>query len=248
MPEENPAGDVPQEFLCDLTKEIMREPMVSRYGNHFERKAIMDWLQQGNNYCPVSGQALRPSNLISDKNLQWKIQFWATKNGRDDIILKPEDDNVDVAAKIQATGALPPKQMICPITKDIMKEPVMTKYGDNYERSAILRKIDVDGEKDPLSGKPLTAGDICTNHKLAFEIKQWNLHYGEAYDEMTRLEVETKTVKATMISQGYQTADILKALVLEHVDADEKVDEEDDRKMSATEVLDAFDEIDDIVG
>lgn len=188
---------------------------------------------------------------MSDKNLQWKIQFWANKNGREDIILSPDEkDGGNVAAKIQATGALPPSYMLCPITKDIMKDPVMTKYGNSYEKSALLRKLDTDGNKDPISGKPLDAGDICTNHKLAFEIKQWNLHYGEAYDEMTRLEVESKTVKATMISQGYQTVDILKALVMEHTSGDneEKVDYEDDRKMSAAEVMNALDEIDDIVG
>ncbi|KAL3917905.1 MAG: hypothetical protein SGILL_004492 [Bacillariaceae sp.] len=193
---------------------------------------------------------LRPSNLVSDKNLQWKIQFWAQKNGRDDIVLQPEEKEANAAAKIQVSGALPPKSYLCPITKDVMKDPVMTKHGHNYERSAILRKLDTDGAYDPVSGKELLPSDICTNHKLAFDIKQWNLHYGEAYDEMTELEVESKTVKATMISQGYQTADILKALVLEHTgEEEEKVaDPEEDRKMSAAEVMDAFDEIDDIVG
>jgi U-box domain len=192
--------------------------------------------------------ALRPSNLVTDRNLQWKIQYWAEKNGREDLICKPEDEE-SAAAKIQVTGALPPKYMICPITKDIMKDPVMTKYGDSYERAAILRKLDKEGDKDPSSGKELHPSELVTNHKLAFEIKQWNLHYGEAYDEMTRLEVETKTVKATMISQGFQTADILKALVLEHAGEEkEELLEEDDRKMSATDVLNAFDEIDDIVG
>ena len=111
----------------------------------------------------------------------------------------------------------------------------MTKYGDSYERTAILRKIEKDGEIDPLSGKALRVSDICSNHKLLFEIKQWNLHYGQAYDEMTQLEVESKTVKATMISQGYQTADILKAMVMEHVGEEAKLDPEDDRKMSAAD-------------
>lgn len=278
MPEESKT-EVPEEFLCEMTKKIMLDPMVSRYGTHFEREAILKWLNDGNNYCPVTGQgaldermfcicsvtyclpfveaglltgflnfspALRPSNLVSDKNLQWKIQFWAQKNGRDDIVLKPEDEESNFAAKIQVSAALPPEWMLCPITKDIMSDPVMTKFGNSYERKAILRRIEK-GEADLLTGKPIHASDICTNHKLAFDIKQWRLHYGEGYDEMTRLEIESKTVKATMISQGYQTADILKALVLEHVD-EEKVDSEDNRKMSAEDVMNAFDEIDDIVG
>lgn len=49
---------VPEEFLCELTKKIMRDPMVSRYGTHFERQAIMDHLNEGNNYCPVTGNGM----------------------------------------------------------------------------------------------------------------------------------------------------------------------------------------------
>lgn len=196
----------------------------------------------------VTLAALRPSNLVTDKNLKWKIQFWAQKNGREDIIISQKEEE-NMAVNVNVTLALPPKHMICPITKDIMKDPVMTKYGNSYERLALLRKLVKDGEKDPLSGKVLQSSDVCTNHKLAFEIKQWNLHYGEAYDEMTRLEVEAKTVKATMISQGFQTADILKALVLEHMGEEEKLEiTVDDRKMSAVEdLMNAFDDVDNII-
>jgi hypothetical protein len=70
----------PTEFICPLTKDIMSDPLVSRYGTHFERKAIIDWLEKGNNFCPQTGNPLRPSYLISDKNLQWKIRYWAKKN------------------------------------------------------------------------------------------------------------------------------------------------------------------------
>jgi hypothetical protein len=55
MPEES-KSNIPQEFVCALTNEIMKEPMVSRYGTHFEHDAIMDWLKKGNNYCPATGK------------------------------------------------------------------------------------------------------------------------------------------------------------------------------------------------
>jgi hypothetical protein len=48
--------NIPEEFVCALTKEIMKEPMISRYGIHYEYDAIMDWLQKGNQYCPVTGK------------------------------------------------------------------------------------------------------------------------------------------------------------------------------------------------
>ena len=65
----------PDEFICPLTKQLMSVPVVSRYGIHFEKKAILEWLAEGNNFCPVTGNPLRPSNLISDPTLQWKIQY-----------------------------------------------------------------------------------------------------------------------------------------------------------------------------
>ena len=69
----------PDEFICPLTKHLMSVPVVSRYGIHFEKKAILEWLNEGNNFCPVTGNPLRPSNLISDPTLQWKIQYVSLK-------------------------------------------------------------------------------------------------------------------------------------------------------------------------
>jgi hypothetical protein len=164
------------------------------------------------------------------------------------------ENDENVAERIGATGAVPPHHLICRITNDIMDDPVMTKYGDSYERKAIIRKIEVDGDRDPFSGKELRVSDLVSNNKLLFEIKQWKLHYGEAYDEMLRLEVESKVVKATMVSQGYETVDILKALVLEstayHVmnPTTEELDLDKKIASSPSEVVHVLDEIDDIIG
>ena len=47
------------------------------------------------------------------------------------------------------------------------------------------------------------------------EIAHWQLHYGDAAQEMTRLELETKLSKVEMVSRDYQLADILLALTEE---------------------------------
>lgn len=184
--------------------------MVSRYGDHFERKAILKWLAEGNNYCPVTNNPLRPQNLISDKNLQWKIQYWAKKNGcAEKVAIDEEEDDFMIM------GVIPHDHLICPLTKEVMKDPVMTKHNINFERAAILRHLDVKGTKCPVTGKNLLPSDLVSNHKLKWEIDQWQLHHGEAYDELAKLELESKLTKATMISQGYGTSDILRALAME---------------------------------
>lgn len=87
-----------------------------------------------------------------------------------------------------------------------------------------------------MSGKPLQPSDLVSNHKLKWEINQWQIHYGEAYDEETRLEMETKLSKASMISQGYHATDIIRALAWkERADSEEKT--EDFKRASTEDIL-----------
>ena len=113
---------------------------IHRYGHHFEKKAILDWINEGNNFCPVTGNPLRPSNLISDPTLQWKIQYWAKKNaGRDLAAERKERGEQADGNVLSLTGfvAVPDKRFFCPLTKDLMEDPVMSKTGHNFERKCI---------------------------------------------------------------------------------------------------------------
>jgi hypothetical protein len=227
----------PAEFVCPLTKKLIKEPIMSRYGNHFERTAILDWLNKGNNYCPVTGNPLRPSMLVSDKTLQWKINYWAKKHGH------------EVSSESQsATGAIdiglgyisvPQERFICPLTNEIMEDPVMTREGLNFERKAILKWLDEKGVVCPISGKKLKPSGLVTNNKLQWEIRQWQLHDGDSSKEMTRLELESKLSKAAMISQDFGIGDILRALTME-----EEIEESAAQKEAqARDVLSVIDDV-----
>jgi hypothetical protein len=210
----------PQQFLCSLTKEIMVHPMVSRYGHHFDRTAILDWLNNGHNYCPVSGNPLRAGNLVSDKSLQWKIQYWSQKHlyrGEEEKEESEYDEpNLHM---LHGTGTIsfPHKSFYCLMTKQVMDDPLVSKYGHNFERTAILKYLNDVGPTCPITNKTLYPSDLIPNRKLQWEIGQWQLSYGDAAQEMTRLELETKLSKAEMISSSardYQLADILLALTI----------------------------------
>ena len=59
----------------------MIQPLVSRSGIHFERSAILAWLSEGSDLCPVTGNPLRPSDLVPDKRLEARLLFWRQNNG-----------------------------------------------------------------------------------------------------------------------------------------------------------------------
>jgi hypothetical protein len=201
----------PAEFICPLSNTLMKEPMMSRYGTHFERKAILEWINKGHNYCPVTGNPLRPSNLVSNKTLQWKITYWAQKNG----VKGFETEEQNEEPQLIATAAVPPKHMICPLTRKVMKYPVVTREGQNFERKAIMSKLDKNGDICPVTKKPLRPSGLVPNGKLQWEIRKWQLNFGDATKEMTRLELENKLSKAEMVSGDFQLSDMLRALAVD---------------------------------
>ena len=65
-----------------------------------------------------------------------------------------------------------PFTFICPLTKNIMKEPVITKYGSNYEKNAIENYLK-ENKKDPLTGNPLSLNMLKPNLKLKQAIEDY---------------------------------------------------------------------------
>jgi hypothetical protein len=155
----------PIDFTCPITKKLMFDPVVSPQGINFERSAILKWTQDGNKFCPVTSAPLRLESLRASTALQWKIKYFQMKhNTSADESDKQEQEPANVI----------PQNMMCPLTKKVMVDPVMTKYGHNYERAAIIKWIGLRGEVCPMTGKPLSfSSGIVTNSKLSRKIVNW---------------------------------------------------------------------------
>jgi U-box domain len=85
---------IPEGFLCPITHEIMREPLMCRSGLSFERAAIISWLYDHNNACPITRERLSPRDLVSNNALRVKILAWREENG-----LEISDDGFDDTEK-----------------------------------------------------------------------------------------------------------------------------------------------------
>ena len=180
-----PLQDVSQEFLCPLTKELFVDPVVSRYGHSFERNAIMAWLEEGNDFCPVSGNPLRPSCLVSNKALEWKIRCWLHDHGK----AAPEHEEPILSAAEHGIGvvAIVPEKYKCAITKGIMVDPVVCKRGQTFERSAILKYLEENSDKCPITGMALYPHDLVPHNSLKHEIHEWLEKNGDHGDELPKL-------------------------------------------------------------
>lgn len=56
--------DIPKEYLCQLTKKPMSEPMKTIYGNIYDKTAIMNWFSSQGRICPLTGMPFERRYII----------------------------------------------------------------------------------------------------------------------------------------------------------------------------------------
>ena len=66
----------------------------------------------------------------------------------------------------------PPADFNCPITTEIMSDPVMAADGHAYERTAIERWL-ATRSTSPLTGGELEHTHLCPSHILRRQIREW---------------------------------------------------------------------------
>ncbi|XP_022250633.1 WD repeat, SAM and U-box domain-containing protein 1-like [Limulus polyphemus] len=67
-------GDLPQEFFCPITHELMRDPVVAADGYSYEKAAIIEWLNSGKFTSPMSNNRLGHTYLTPNIALHLLIQ------------------------------------------------------------------------------------------------------------------------------------------------------------------------------
>ncbi|CAK0822700.1 unnamed protein product, partial [Prorocentrum cordatum] len=65
--------DVPHEFLCPISQEIMRDAVSTCDGHTYERRSIEEWLEERTT-SPVTGLPLANNGLIPNHNLRKLIR------------------------------------------------------------------------------------------------------------------------------------------------------------------------------
>ncbi|XP_022143444.1 U-box domain-containing protein 21 isoform X1 [Momordica charantia] len=90
--------------------------------------------------------------------------------------LKKEVPGVDSGAEIEI-----PSHFLCPISLDLMKDPVILCTGITYDRESIEKWIDAGNFLCPVTKQGLTGFDLIPNHALRRMIQDWcvaNRSYG----------------------------------------------------------------------
>lgn len=87
-----------------------------------------------------------------------------------------------ISQEIAGTFISIPKDFCCPITLDLMRDPVIISTGQTYDRSSISRWIEDGHCTCPKTGQMLSSTRLVPNRSLRNLIMQWCTAHGIPYD------------------------------------------------------------------
>lgn len=67
--------DLLKHFECPISLTYFVDPVISKYGNTFERKEIVNWLKMKNE-CPLTRQPLTIYDIRDNNNLRYAMEFF----------------------------------------------------------------------------------------------------------------------------------------------------------------------------
>ncbi|KAG5670890.1 hypothetical protein PVAND_001122 [Polypedilum vanderplanki] len=71
--------DVPMDFVCPITSEIMTDPVLCEDGFSYERSAIETWFAKDKRTSPMTNMELTTTELISNTKIKMEIENYLKK-------------------------------------------------------------------------------------------------------------------------------------------------------------------------
>ncbi|XP_063068591.1 WD repeat, SAM and U-box domain-containing protein 1 isoform X2 [Engraulis encrasicolus] len=75
---ESTCTGVPNEYLCPITQELMKDPVIAADGYSYEREAIESWIRTKNRSSPMTNLPLQTTLLTPNHTLKMAISRWKT--------------------------------------------------------------------------------------------------------------------------------------------------------------------------
>ncbi|KAJ0971895.1 hypothetical protein J5N97_019854 [Dioscorea zingiberensis] len=105
----NDAGsevEVPEHFLCPISSEIMRDPVILASGQTYDRPYIQEWLNAGKLICPETQQVLSNSTLTPNHLIRRMISQWCCEHGITLPLLENQEEAVIIGSERNVVNSL----------------------------------------------------------------------------------------------------------------------------------------------
>ena len=75
--------EYPDDFLCPITCDIMKDPVSAKDGHTYERSAIQRWFDEGKLSSPVTNEIMLSTDLVPSHFVKSQISAWRDQNEGD---------------------------------------------------------------------------------------------------------------------------------------------------------------------
>ncbi|XP_023806551.1 WD repeat, SAM and U-box domain-containing protein 1 isoform X2 [Oryzias latipes] len=73
---EQNGSEAPDHFLCPITRELMKDPVIAADGFSYERESIESWIRGKHKTSPMTNLPLRTTLLTPNRSLKMAITHW----------------------------------------------------------------------------------------------------------------------------------------------------------------------------
>uniref|UniRef100_A0A8C4E6X7 WD repeat, SAM and U-box domain-containing protein 1 n=1 Tax=Dicentrarchus labrax TaxID=13489 RepID=A0A8C4E6X7_DICLA len=73
---EESGSEAPDEFLCPITRELMKDPVIAADGYSYERESIENWIRGKSKTSPMTNLPLQTTLLTPNRSLKTAITRW----------------------------------------------------------------------------------------------------------------------------------------------------------------------------
>ncbi|KAK7317855.1 hypothetical protein RJT34_02429 [Clitoria ternatea] len=171
---------IPEDFLCPISLELMRDPVIVATGQTYERSYIQRWIDCGNATCPKTQQKLQHLTLTPNYVLRSLISQWCIEhnieqptgltNGK---IKKSDGSFRDVTGDIAAIEALVRKLSSRSIEE---RRAAVTEIRSLSKRSTDNRILIAEAGAIPVLVNLLTSEDVLTQDNAVTSILNLSIY------------------------------------------------------------------------
>ncbi|KAL0664755.1 hypothetical protein Bca4012_101593 [Brassica carinata] len=149
---------IPEDFLCPISLELMKDPVIVSTGQTYERSYIQRWIDCGNLRCPKTQQKLGNFALTPNYVLRSLISQWCTKHN----IEQPGGCTKNCDGEVSKIRALVRKLS----TRSIQdRRTALSEIRSLSKRSSDNRILIAEAGAIPVLVKLLTSEDVETQEK-----------------------------------------------------------------------------------
>uniref|UniRef100_A0A3Q4HD25 WD repeat, SAM and U-box domain-containing protein 1 n=1 Tax=Neolamprologus brichardi TaxID=32507 RepID=A0A3Q4HD25_NEOBR len=77
---EQNGSEAPDEFLCPITRELRKDPVIAADGYSYERESIESWIRGKNKTSPMTNLPLQTTLLTPNRSLKMAITRWKSNH------------------------------------------------------------------------------------------------------------------------------------------------------------------------